>query len=205
MDRKDELSVNRRRQIHEAALTCFGQKGYHMATMDDIVAESGLSKGTLYWYFPSKKELFASLLDDTMQQFGDEWQALVASPELGAVEKLKTSLAFFRTEMGSMSPLVDILLEAWSLLRHDEDIEGRLREFYNPFVDLMTGIVEDGIAEGVFDVDSPQESAIVIVTLFDGILLAISTGLDLGDWNQILDSAETMVLRALGVRSDSLD
>jgi hypothetical protein len=68
----------------------------------------------------------------------------------------------------------------------------------------MTGIIEDGITEGVFDVDSPHESAIVIVTLFDGILLAISTGLDLGDWNKILDSAETMVLRALGVRSESL-
>lgn len=204
MNQKDDLPVNRRRQIHKAALTCFSQKGFHVATMDDIVAESGLSKGTLYWYFPSKKELFVSLLDDAMQQFGTEWQALVESPELGAIEKLKTSLAFFRTEMVKMSPLVNILLEAWALLRHDEDIESRLRDFYKPFVGLMAGIIEDGITEGVFSVDSPQDSAIVIVTLFDGILLAISTGLVLGDWDQILDSTEVMILRALGVRSEKL-
>ena len=38
----------RRAQILQAALTCFARKGYHLTTMDDIVAESGLSKGSLY-------------------------------------------------------------------------------------------------------------------------------------------------------------
>jgi AcrR family transcriptional regulator len=205
MNQKDDLSTNRRRQIHQAALTCFVRKGYHMATMDDIVAESGLSKGTLYWYFPSKKELFVSLLDDTMVHFGEEWQASIAASDMGAIEKLKTSLTSFKNEMSSMAPMVNILLEAWALLRHDEEVEQRLREFYLPYVEMMTAIIQDGIDEGVFFVKSPQDSAIVIVTLFDGILLAISTGLDLGDWNKTLDTAEVMVLRALGVRSESLD
>jgi len=205
MSQSDDLSLNRRRQIHEAALTCFGRKGYHQATMDDIVAESGLSKGTLYWYFPSKKELFISLLDDGMQQFGDEWQALIDSPDMGAVQKLKTSLAFFKTEMVKMSPLVDILLEAWALIRHDEDIEARLREFYKPYVDLVAQIIEDGIREGVFSVKSPHDFAVVIVTLFDGIMLAISTGLELGNWDRVMDTAEAMILGSLGVEGDRVE
>lgn len=204
MHEKEDLSQNRRQQIHAAALTCFARKGYHLATMDDIVVESGLSKGTLYWYFPSKRELFVSLLDDSMKQFGDEWQTLVDASDVGAIAKLEMSLAFFKHEMAKMTPLVDILLEAWALLRHDEEIAARLRKFYLPFVDLMAGIIEDGIEEGVFDVESPAESAMVIVTLFDGIMLAISTGLDLGDWERILDTAEEMVLRGLGVRGDGV-
>lgn len=176
-----------------------------MATMDDIVAESGLSKGTLYWYFPSKKELFVSLLDDTMVHFGEEWQASIAASDMGAIEKLKIGLTSFKNEMSSMAPMVNILLEAWALLRHDEEVEQRLREFYLPYVEMMTAIIQDGIDEGVFSVKSPQDSAIVIVTLFDGILLAISTGLYLGDWNKTLDTAEVMVLRALGVGSESPD
>jgi len=202
MDEKEVLSQYRRQQIHAAALTCFARKGYHLATMDEIAFESGLSKGTLYWYFPSKKELFISLLDDTMKQFGDEWQVLVDASDVGAIAKLEMSLAFFKTEMVKMSPLVDILLEAWALLRHDEEIAERLRKFYVPFADLMAGIIEEGIEEGVFDVEYPSVSAMVIVTLFDGIMLAISTGLDLGDWERILDSAEEMILRGLGVKGE---
>jgi AcrR family transcriptional regulator len=202
MDEKEVLSQYRRQQIHAAALTCFARKGYHLATMDEIAFESGLSKGTLYWYFPSKKELFISLLDDTMKQFGDEWQVLVDASDVGAIAKLEMSLAFFKTEMVKMSPLVDILLEAWAMLRHDEEIAERLRKFYVPFTDLMAGIIEEGMEEGVFDVVNPSVSAMVIVTLFDGIMLAISTGLDLGDWERILDSAEEMILRGLGVKGE---
>lgn len=202
MDEKEVLSQYRRQQIHAAALTWFARKGYHLATMDEIAFESGLSKGTLYWYFPSKKELFISLLDDTMKQFGDEWQVLVDAADVGAIAKLEMSLAFFKTEMVKMSPLVDILLEAWALLRHDDEIAERLRKFYVPFTDLMAGIIEEGMEEGVFDVENPSVSAMVIVTLFDGIMLAISTGLDLGDWERILDSAEEMVLRGLGAKGE---
>ena len=202
MDEKEVLSQYRRQQIHAAALTCFARKGYHLATMDEIAFESGLSKGALYWYFPSKKELFISLLDDTMKQFGDEWQVLVDASDVGAIAKLEMSLAFFKTEIVKTSTLVDILLEAWALLKHDEEIAERLRKFYVPFADLMAGIIEEGMEEGVFDVKYPSVSAMVIVTLFDGIMLAISTGLDLGDWERILDSVEEMVLRGLGAKGE---
>jgi len=62
MSTKEITTAERRQQILSAAMNCFLAKGYHRATMDDIVAESGLSKGTLYWYFKSKKELFLALV-----------------------------------------------------------------------------------------------------------------------------------------------
>ncbi len=45
----------RRNEILGAALEVFIEKGYDKASMDDIVRASGLSKGTLYWYFKNKK------------------------------------------------------------------------------------------------------------------------------------------------------
>lgn len=54
-------------EIQGAALKCFSQKGYHETTMDDIVAESGLTKGGIYWYFKSKRDIFLSLLDHHIQ------------------------------------------------------------------------------------------------------------------------------------------
>jgi AcrR family transcriptional regulator len=58
----------RRAQILGAALRCFGAKGYHEATMDDLAAAAGLSKGSLYWHFDGKEAVFLALLD----AFADE-------------------------------------------------------------------------------------------------------------------------------------
>jgi len=60
MPPRPDVSAERRAQIIEAALTCFTRKGYNNTTMDDVAAESGLSKGTLYWYFESKDNLLKS-------------------------------------------------------------------------------------------------------------------------------------------------
>jgi len=66
----------RRAQILEAALECFATRGYHTATMDDLVRVSGLSKGTLYWHFSSKEEVFLALFDRFNQEIFQAWSRL---------------------------------------------------------------------------------------------------------------------------------
>ena len=51
MTPRPDVSEERKAQIYQAALACFNRKGYYRTTMDDIVAESVLSKGSLHWYF----------------------------------------------------------------------------------------------------------------------------------------------------------
>jgi AcrR family transcriptional regulator len=52
-----------RARILEAAVTVFASKGYHDTKVDDIVAESQTSKGSFYFYFPSKQDIFLALVD----------------------------------------------------------------------------------------------------------------------------------------------
>ena len=61
MNRNNQM--DRKNQILEAAFKVFVQKGYSKATMDDIVDSSGLSKGALYHYYKSNKDLFLRLID----------------------------------------------------------------------------------------------------------------------------------------------
>jgi TetR/AcrR family fatty acid metabolism transcriptional regulator len=53
----------RREHILRSAMRCFGRRGYHATTVDDIAAEAGVSKGTPYVYFESKEALFQHLCD----------------------------------------------------------------------------------------------------------------------------------------------
>src|SRR3990170_1288393 len=52
-----------RERILEAAVKVFATKGYHDTKVDDIVAESKTSKGSFYFYFPSKQDIFLALVD----------------------------------------------------------------------------------------------------------------------------------------------
>lgn len=52
-----------RTRILEAAVKVFATKGYHDTKVDDIVSESNTSKGSFYFYFPSKQDIFLALSD----------------------------------------------------------------------------------------------------------------------------------------------
>jgi AcrR family transcriptional regulator len=60
----EEYKEKKRLSILENAMKCFGDKGYHSTTMDDIVAYSNMSKGLIYNYFKSKEEIYISLMDE---------------------------------------------------------------------------------------------------------------------------------------------
>lgn len=52
----------RPQQILEAAFRVFGARGLHQATLDDVARAAGITKGTIYLYFPSKADLFTAML-----------------------------------------------------------------------------------------------------------------------------------------------
>ena len=204
MPPEPDVLQDRKSQIYQAALNCFHRKGYYLTTMDDIVIESGLSKGTLYWYFKGKKDLFISMMRQMMTQFGQE-MASIAVRDSSAAEKLRASLALFRAESAEMGTFVGIMMEAWALTRHDEKVETLVREVYAPFVDLMTRIVKEGVSNGEFEVDFPEATSLVLLALFDGITLSMGTGLWQCDRDEIMDEAERLVLRGLGLEASSGD
>src|SRR5262245_27932482 len=49
-------------EILEAALSCFAERGFAATRLEDIAARAGVTKGTLYLYFPNKEELFKALV-----------------------------------------------------------------------------------------------------------------------------------------------
>ncbi|HXV05482.1 MAG TPA: TetR/AcrR family transcriptional regulator [Solirubrobacterales bacterium] len=63
----DELGSSRE-QLLDAATRVFAQRGYQGASMNEIAAEAGFSKGALYWNFESKEDLFFALLDERVDR-----------------------------------------------------------------------------------------------------------------------------------------
>lgn len=76
----------RRRQIVEAAITCFVRDGFHHATMQDICHEARLSTGALYRYFSSKEELIQTIADE---RHAREAGFMAQAQEIGGAEGLR--------------------------------------------------------------------------------------------------------------------
>jgi AcrR family transcriptional regulator len=199
MSPKVDVSAERKQQIYRAAITCFNRNGYFQTTMDDIVAESGLSKGTLYWYFDSKKELFLALLQDFLDPVGREWDAIVADEALSATEKLLASLGIFRDQFSEMVDFIAFFMEALAQTSFDADVQQVTREFYTPYLKNMDTILQEGIVRGEFQVEDVQATSVVILAMFDGLTLAVGTGIIDDDPNKLLDAAAALVLRSLRV------
>ncbi len=63
-----EKDEGRRKQILDAAQKVFAKKGFHGASIKDLAKAAGVSPGLLYWYFKDKTALFASLLNERIEE-----------------------------------------------------------------------------------------------------------------------------------------
>jgi AcrR family transcriptional regulator len=62
---------NSRLAIINAALKLFAAKGFDSATVDEVAAEAKIAKGTIFYNFKSKEDIFHAIVDRNMQEFGD--------------------------------------------------------------------------------------------------------------------------------------
>lgn len=74
-------------EIVTAALACFAERGFAATRLDDVAARAGVTRGTLYLYFPSKEELFKAMVRQTILPIFAERTAMIArstkpTPEL---------------------------------------------------------------------------------------------------------------------------
>ena len=73
--------IETKERILAAALKIFGEKGYHPATMAEIAEEANVGKGTLYWYFSSKEELFSGIIEQMIQTINLELRSVLEANE----------------------------------------------------------------------------------------------------------------------------
>lgn len=157
----------RRAQILEAAFRCFAEHGYHAARMDDLVAASGLSKGSLYWHFESKQDVFLALFDALEAEVFAAWDD-AASHADSALVLLRREGAIVLERMASQR----VLLGAWmEFLAHPAARE-RMRLTYERSRHRLGQRIRAGIDAGEVRRDvAPDELAALFTGAVEGLVL----------------------------------
>jgi AcrR family transcriptional regulator len=168
MPPRPDVSVERRAQIIEAALACFMRKGFNNTTMDDIVTESGLSKGSLYWYFESKDELFSEALMSLFAQVGEETfvavaQCTTASDKLRALGQAAVKICRL------LEGYFGLFLEFWASSSQREKTGQFWLTALEQYMGIVVGIVEEGVESGEFKPVDAEALAWAMMAAYDGL------------------------------------
>jgi AcrR family transcriptional regulator len=130
-----------RTEILAGALRVFARRGYREASVDEIAAEAGYSKGAVYWHFAGKAELLAALLEERADA---PMRAMVALLEAAPVDvdmSVVASEAFAR-QMEDERDAAQLEREYWALAIRDPDLRERYVERQTQLRDAMARALE---------------------------------------------------------------
>ena len=116
MSPRNDVSEVRKNQILEAAIKIFSEKGIHKARMSDIAEASGLSKGSLYWYFDSKDSMLLSLMKRVFEPELNDFSALL-SDQRSAEERLDLYIDRVADDMIAMLKWTPLVISAICCIR----------------------------------------------------------------------------------------
>jgi AcrR family transcriptional regulator len=188
----------RRAELTSAAASVFAERGVANTAVSDIVKAAGVAQGTFYLYFDSKDEAVVAVVEQMVAQMVAGIEAAAHSPKASAVERmlgLGDMLSTFEKDPGA-AELVDILHHPDNRALHD-----RLAELLTPrLVPLVESIVEQGVAEGAFDVPDTHSAAWFVLGGLQGIELM---GTPAAEMPAALASATQLALRALGYSEEA--
>ena len=168
MPPRPDVSEERRAQIIEAALACFTRKGYANTTMDDIVAESGLSKGAIYWYFKSKDDVFQAAFTSMFEAVGTESIMALQVCETAA-ERLRVGARTMVSLARDIEGYFALIVEFWAQSENRDEVMGFWAEMLTQYQQAIAAIFEGGIQSGEFREVDTGALAWMIMTAYDGL------------------------------------
>lgn len=176
-ERRKARADVRRAQILGAALDVFATHGYHAAGIADIAAALGLGHGTFYRYFENKRDIFAALLD----QLIEEITAVVHDEPAGAADLAayraqldRIVLRLFVSFAGDPRRAKVLFLEAWSV---DEGMRAEVLATFATFARYTEAYLTHGVRQGYLrpELDTATVARLLNAMIFEGLRGALAS------------------------------
>lgn len=149
----------RRRELLDAALMLFYEKGYEKTSINDIIERVGVSKGAFYYYFKSKEDVLEAIAVEYSEKILAAARPVVGDGRLSAAEKLNSMvskiLEFKEALAKERTTLIRVFLREENL----KLVRRIFLKIMDPAGELYTEIIKQGVREGVFKAGSPEDTA----------------------------------------------
>ncbi len=185
-----------RRHILDVAAHAFAEFGYNGVSLNDIVRDSGLTKGAFYFHFPSKEAL-------ALEVFGtkqEEWRSAITgvlADKPRAIDRLNAILDC-GCEMYEQDASARVVGRLCVELSRERKLAPRLTAYLKAWFDLVEGLIREAQAEGDARTDlDPRLTAENIVSAFIGVEQVSDALTELKDFRARIGNLRAFILAAL--------
>jgi AcrR family transcriptional regulator len=189
-----QRSEETRTKITQAAIKLFSNSGYNKASVDDICAEAGISKGAFYHHFKSKQELFLALLDGWLKTIDN---AIEASKDLSAPDTFMHMIEAFPYIFETAGNGLPMFLEFWLQASRDKKIWDASIAPYRRYHEYFTSLIKKGVDEGSFVEVDPELASRMIVSTAMGLLLQSLLDPKGAKWEKVARDSTTLLVNGL--------
>lgn len=135
-----------KRKIFETSMKLFADKGYDATSVEEITATVGVAKGTLYYHFSSKEEIFNFLVEEGMKLLYNSVEIKTEKLE-NPIDKIRAVMIIQLKVMRKYDEFITILLsQIWG----NEPRHQQFRTYIYQYMDVIEAFVKEGIEKGVF-------------------------------------------------------
>ena len=151
-----------KRKIFETSMNLFATKGYDATSIEEITSIVGVAKGTLYYHFSSKEEIFNFLIEEGMKLLQNSMTIKVANCHT-LREKLRAILLIQIKVMVKYQDFMTIVL---SEVLGKESRNLTCRKYVFQYIDLLENIISESINNGETDFENLGNPATLATGLF---------------------------------------
>src|SRR5690606_573308 len=194
--------AERRQQILNAAREVFAKRGYAQTTVDDIVAQAGVARGTFYLYFDDKRAAFAELVDRFATQLSSKIVRITTDdPERPVAEQVRDNIRAIIGVCLAERVMTKILFTDAPGVDHE--FQSRIVSFYDTVMQLLIESLKDGQALGIVADGEPRVMASLSLgalkeLLYQAVTLGLSEESDAAGTQRMCTFLARGYLRAQG-------
>lgn len=184
-----------KKTIFKAAIKTFSVYGYDGATMDQIASEAGVAKGTLYYHFKSKEEIFKYIIEEGMNLTKERLHEVV-NAETNSIYKIK---AVCKIQLSLVCENRDFFKVIMSQLWGQESRQLELREGINKYIIDIEKYVKEAMENGYI---KKGESSFIAYTIFGMLCSAAIYELinkDKANIDELVDNIMNYILKGIEV------
>jgi AcrR family transcriptional regulator len=198
----EPFTSDRRRQqtrdyLLQAAAQVFADRGFHAATLDEVAAAAGYTKGAVYSNFKNKEDLFLALLEATYSREHSDLNDLLESSEVNPVDRLGEFVGLVRNARGSIPHNWGTLYLEFGLYAiRNPAARQRLNELDRADILAVAEIIKGRNEQDIASSERAENAARLVTALFRGIGLMQALDPEF-DSETLLEDAMSFVVRAL--------
>ena len=191
------MDKDTRAHILEVALNLFAQQGLSKTSMNDIVRASGLSKGGVYWHFPSKEALILAVYEQFFELQVAALGQMLAEESASATDRLMRLGQQGGSELAAMVGQFPSPLEFYAQAMNVPALQALLLRFIGRYRDFIEELVNQGIDSGEWRPVDPRATADTLIALIEGVLLVWVIAPEQSHLNEQLEASISLLLEGL--------